>query len=230
MSELTLKVRQRDELGKNANRRLRNDGQVPAVVYGLERDPISIRVADREIFDLLRKGGDNAVFLLEMEGTDQKRHAMIRDLQVHPITGKMVHIDFQRINMEETVRVAVPIEVVGTPLGVKNEGGMVEFATREVEVECLPNLIPQQLELDISELHLGQHLEAKDLAMPDGVELQEEPSRVIVTVTLARIEMTEAEEEAAELLEAELEEPEVVGRGKEEEEEGEEAEKSEAES
>ncbi len=214
MSESILSVKEREAEGKNANRRLRKDGEIPAVVYGEGRDPIAIRVGDRQLRDLLRKSGDNAVFLLEREGTDQKRHAMIRDIQYNPLNGAVVHIDFQRIDLAKKVRVSVPIELLGTPVGVKTEDGIIDFVTREIEVECLPGKIPSTLQIDISHLHAGQHVEISALELPEGVEVTGDETSVIASVAIARAEEEVEVEEGVELLEAAAKEPEVEGRGK----------------
>jgi len=217
MSEIVLEVHERQAANKNANRRLRASGHVPAVVYGSKLDPAPIQVEERKMRDLLRsqKGG-NIVFLLKLHGTEQSRHVMIRELQTDSISGEMIHIDFQRILMDQKVRVQVQIELEGEPVGVKTEGGLVDFVTREVELECLPNNIPSQITVDISELHVGQHLEAKDLELPKDVELHD-PDRVIVSIS--QPQKAEAEEtEEDELLESEAAEPEVVQRGKTEDE------------
>ena len=139
MEEMTLLVQKREATGKNVNRRLRAEGLVPAVVYGGGRDSVAIQVRQRKVEELLRKSGsDNAVFLLELEGTGKSRHTMIRELDLDPLNGKMVHIDFQRVDMSSDVRVEVAIEIQGIPEGVKTEGGLLDFVTREVEVTCLP--------------------------------------------------------------------------------------------
>ena len=219
MSEIVLEVHERTATGKNANRRLRSGGEVPAVVYGAGLGTLPIQVAERKIFEILRSGsGSNTVFQLQLHGTDQKRHAMIRELQTDALTGEMIHLDFQRIDLDKKVQVEVPIELTGESEGVRLEGGLVDFVTREVEVECLPNAIPQHLEFDITALHIGQHVEASELELPEGVELLTEPERVIVSIA-ARQMAEEAEEEGEEemLIEAEAEEPEVIQRGKAEE-------------
>ncbi len=213
MSEIVLEVHERQAANKNANRRLRASGQVPAVVYGSKLDTAPIQVEERKMRDLLRsqKGG-NIVFLLKLHGTEQSRHVMIREMQTDSISGEMIHIDFQRILMDQKVRVQVQIELEGEPVGVKTEGGLVDFVTREVELECLPNNIPEQLVVDISELHVGQHLEAKDLDLPEGVELHD-LDRVIVSIAQPQ-KAEEEETDEDELLETEAAEPEVVQRGK----------------
>jgi large subunit ribosomal protein L25 len=142
---------------------------------------------------------------------------MVRELESDPITRQVVHVDFQRIDLKVKVRVEVQIELTGVPAGVKNEGGVLDFVHRHVEVECLPTEIPQHLTIDVSRLNIGQHIEAKDLEMPEGVELLVEPERVIAAVSAPR--KPEEEEEAGEgLLEAEAAEPELVGRRQAEEE------------
>jgi large subunit ribosomal protein L25 len=213
MSEMTIEVQQRQEIGKNANRRLRASGQVPAVVYGSGLDPATIQVEKRQIENLLRKGGgENAVFLLKLAGTDKSRHTMIREMQIDVLNGDMIHIDFQRIKMDEVVKVFVPIEVHGVAEGVKAEGGMLDHPTREVEVSCLPSSIPSQIGLDVSALNVGQHIEAGELELPEGVELLSDSDRVIVSVMAKqKVEETEEGEDGEELLSTEAEEPQVVG-------------------
>ncbi len=222
MSEPTVSVRLREQTGKNANRRLRAAGEIPAVVYGGDADSAAIRVDGMSVQSLIREGGENAVFQLQLEGTDRTRHTMIRDLQWNPLTGALVHIDFLRVKMDQEVQVSVPVALTGTPEGVKNEGGLVEFITREVAVTCLPGDIPSSIELDVTPLHIGQHLEAGELVLPDAVRLDEDDNRVIVSVAAPRI--AEEEEEVTdedELLEAFTDEPEMVG-GKAESEDGDE--------
>ncbi len=222
MSEPTVTVWPREQTGKNANRRLRASGEIPAVVYGGDADSAAIRVDGKSVLRLIREGGENAVFLLQLEGTDRTRHSMIRDLQWNPLTDALVHIDFQRVKMDQEVQVSVPVALTGTPEGVKNEGGLVEFITREIAVTCLPGGIPSSIELDISALHIGQHVEAGELVIPDAVRLDEDDNRVIVSVAAPRI--AEEEEEVTdedELLEAFTDEPEMVG-GKAESEDGDE--------
>ena len=212
MSEPTVSVRLREQTGKNANRRLRAAGEIPAVVYGGNTDSSAIRVDGKSVQSLIREGGENAVFLLQLEGTGRTRHTMIRDLQWNPLTGALVHIDFLRVKMDQEVQVSVPVALTGTPEGVRNEGGLVEFITREIAVTCLPGDIPSSIELDVALLHIGQHVEAGELVIPDAVRLDEDDNRVIVSVAAPRI--AEEEEEVTdedELLEAFTDEPEMVG-------------------
>jgi large subunit ribosomal protein L25 len=218
--ELTLEVHPRTEQGKNANRRLRTAGKVAGVVYGLDLPPQKVQLERRQIVTMLREGAtENSIFLLRMPGSDD-HHTMIRELQVDAIDRRILHIDFQRIDLAQTVTVRVQVEIVGVPEGVKNEGGVLDFVTREVEVECLPTEIPDKITLDVSALHINQHAEAKDLALPEGVKLADDPNRVIVSVAVTKAEEEKPAE--GEVAEGAAAEPEVIGRGKTDEEEGEE--------
>lgn len=217
MSESTVEVQNRELLGKNAARRLRRRGEVPAVVYGDGKDPVSVSIHRKTMTELVAKVGENAVFLLKMAGTDNSRHVMIRDLQINALNGQMVHVDFQRIRMDQKVHVAIPIELHGIAIGVKNEEGLLDFVTREIEVECLPGKIPAHLELDVSELHVGQHVEAGQIELPEGVALRDEADRVIVSVGQSKLAETTEEETEDDLLEGAREEPEVMARGKDDE-------------
>ena len=216
MQEVTIEVQRRESVGKGANRRLRAQELVPAVVYGGEREPLAIQIPKKTLLTLFREGGhDNRIFLLQLAGTTQTRHVMVRELQLNPINNHITHIDFQRVMMDRKVRVKVHVELVGTPHGVKTEGGLLDFVTREVEVECLPADIPQSVKLEVSELQVGQHAEAKDLVLPAGVEYLGAADVVIVSVGHAKAEVVEAPAAAAAAPAAV--EPEVIKKGKTEE-------------
>lgn len=207
MSELTIEVQKREKTGKGHNRRARSGGLIPAVVYGGGKDSVSIQIDRKSMLDMMKKAGsENPIYLLKLSDSGGERHAMIREVQIEPISRQVLHIDFQRVMMDQKIRVQVPVELVGVAYGVKTQGGVLDFVTREVQVECLPGDIPKQVELDITELHVGQHAEARDLKLPDGVILLDEADKVIVSLSHARTE----EGEAA----AERPEPEVVKKGK----------------
>lgn len=207
MSELTIEVTKREQLGKNANRRLRASGQIPAVVYGGGLDPLPIAVSTRKVEELLRtEGGEHAVFQLQLAGTDKSRHAMIREIVHEATTRRIEHIDFQRVMMDQKVRVLVSLHLTHEAEGAKAHGGLLDFVMREVHVEVLPSRIPAHIDIDVSTLKLGEHLEAGDLQMPDGVTLSEDPHRVILTRSFAK----NADEAAG----AEAAEPEVITKGK----------------
>jgi len=220
MEQMKIEVEKRAETGTNANRRLRSRGLIPAVVYGGGKDTVAIQVPRKTLVDLMKgSAGENAVFLLKLADSGQERHAMIRDMQIDPVSRLVTHIDFQRIVMTEKVRVQVPIELIGTAYGVKTEGGMLDFVHREVQVECLPGDIPKHVELDVTPLHVGQHVEAGALVLPAGVTLLDEPERVVVSLGHGRLEEGAAAPAGTEgLLEADRAEPEVIKRGKTDEE------------
>jgi large subunit ribosomal protein L25 len=210
MSEMSLQVEKRERTGKGGCRQARMRGLIPAVVYGSGKDSVPIQVDRKTFVEMMRKAGsENPILMLKLSDTGQERHAMIRDMQRNPVSRQVIHIDFQRIEMTDKVRVTVPVELAGTAYGVKVEGGLIDFVVREVHVECLPGDIPNHLELDVTELHAGQHAAAKDLKLPEGVALLDDPERVILSVVHARTEEPGAEGGTAE--------PEIIKRGKAEE-------------
>jgi len=211
-------VHTREATGKNSNRRLRAAGKIPAILYGAGHETVPIVLDGKKVHELFRGGAtENTIFLLKRAESDQERHARIREMQVDPVSREIVHVDFQRVLMDQVIRVTVPVRPVGSPVGVRDEGGVMDQVTREVEVECLPGDIPEAIEVEVASLAIGDHLEAGQLEIPKGVTLLEDADRVIVSVAYpVRIEEPE-EEEAEELLEAEREEPELIGRAKEDE-------------
>ncbi|PYQ29605.1 MAG: 50S ribosomal protein L25 [Acidobacteria bacterium] len=218
MAEVTLEVERREATGKEVAKKLRREGRVPAVVYGGHREPVAITVDRKSISELIQKSdhGIRSVFLLQMKGTDQQRHAMIKEVTIDPISRKMMHVDFVRVVMDEKVRVTVPIHLNGTAIGVK-EGGLLDFQLREVHIECLPNAIPDAIEVDITPLGHHDYYRIKDLQVPEGAKVMDDPERVVVGVTHARAEVTEAA--PAEAAAATAAEPEVIKKGKTETEE-----------
>jgi large subunit ribosomal protein L25 len=207
---MNLQVEKRERTGKGGCRQARMRGLIPAVVYGSGKDSVPIQVDRKTFVEMMKKAGsENPVLLLKLSDTGQERHAMIRDMQRNPVSRQVIHIDFQRIEMTDKVRVTVPIELVGTAYGVKVEGGLIDFVVREVHIACLPGDIPNHIELDVTELHAGQHAAAKDVKLPEGVTLLDDPERVILSVVHARTEEATAEGGQAE--------PEIIKRGKTEE-------------
>lgn len=220
MSEATIEVQRRERAGKSESRRLRKSDLIPAVLYGADKEPIAIQVPRVTLLDLFKEGGhENRIFLLKLSGTDQTRHAMVRDIQVDAMTNKITHLDFQRIAMDKKLRVRVHLALEGIPTGVKNDGGILDFVTREVEVECMPNAIPQEIGVDVSHLGVGQHLDASEITWPKGVEYLGSADAVIASVKHARMEEAAPAAAAApaEGAAAAPAEPEVIARGKKEE-------------
>jgi large subunit ribosomal protein L25 len=214
MAEVTLEVERREATGKEVAKKLRREGRVPAVVYGGHREPVAITVDRKSISELIQKSdhGVRSVFLLQMKGTDQQRHAMIKEVTIDPISRKMMHIDFQRVVMDETVRVTVPVHLNGTAIGVK-EGGILDWQVRDIHIECLPNAIPDSIEVDVAPLGVHEYCRVKDLKLAEGVKVLDDPERVVVGVTHARAEVVEP---TAEVAVAPVE-PELIKKGKPEE-------------
>ena len=214
MAEVTLEVARREQSGKGVARKLRADGKIPAVVYGGHREAVPIVVDRKAVSELIQKSqhGVRSIFLLKMTGTDQQRHAMIKDIQMDPITRRMTHIDFVRVVMDEVVRVTIPVHHTGTAIGVK-EGGLLDFQIRDLHVECLPGAIPDAIEVDVTDLGVHDYIRIADLKLPDGVKVLDDADRVVVGVTVARAEVTEV---AAVPVEegAVPAEPEVIAKGK----------------
>jgi large subunit ribosomal protein L25 len=215
MAEVTLEVTRRESTGKEQAKKLRRDGKIPAVVYGGHRDPVAITVDRKAVTELIQKSdhGVRSVFLLKMSGSDQQRHAMIKDVTIDPITRRMKHIDFVRVIMDEKIKVTVPIQLSGASIGVK-EGGMLDWQLRELHVECLPGAIPDAIDTDVTPLGAHDYYRVKDLKLPDGVKVLDDPERVVVGVTHARAEVSEAAAEG----DVDTIEPELIKKGKPEEE------------
>ncbi len=225
MAEMTLNAKSRAEFGKSASRRIRRDGMVPAIVYGGSEDNVPLKVDPKEIYGVLRsEAGRNTILSLEVEGGGES-NVILKDWQVDPVTETILHADFQRIAMDQVLRVTVPIAIRGEAIGVKTDEGLLDLVVREVEVECLPGDIPERIECDVSELRLHDSIRIGDLPSPDKVEILAEADRVVAHVVVLRAEEEEAEEaEEGEVLPvegADEGEPEVITKGKKEEEGGE---------
>lgn len=220
-TDTVLTVEKRDQLGKEAVNRLRREGRIPAVVYGGGKPPVAITVEERVIRDLLKESGDNTIFLLKLKGGKEERRAMVKEIQVDPMSGRYIHADFIRVTRGQKLTVNVAVELTGEPAGVKT-GGHLDFVTREIQIEVLPREMISHVEVDVSHLEIGDNITLGDVVgkLPESATLLDDPERVIAQVATAR--MLEVEEVAEEEGEEELEEsaePEVIGRGKEEEEE-----------
>ena len=212
---LTIKAEKREAFGKNASRRLRKQGKIPAVLYGEGNFHVSLTLVKKDIFRILKsETRENTIFKVAYDSKTQD--AMIKDLQVDQSSDALLHADLITISMDKVVRVAVPILLTGEPVGVKAEGGFVDFMTREVEIECLPGRIPENIKIDISPLHLHQSLKVGDLVTPESVKLITEPSAMVVIISVPHKEEVVAKPEEEEII-AEEEEPEVIKKEKAEE-------------
>ena len=214
MAMLSLKSARRSDVGKGVARKLRQAGRIPAVYYGRGEDPIPLVVALHELEEVIDQAeGSNVIVDLKVEGdAGADRKALIREIQRDPVVGNILHLDLQHILLTERIIVAVPIVLLGTPIGVKDGGGILEHLLREVEVECLPADIPSRLEVEVSGLNIGDSLHVSDLKA-DRVVIKTEADRAIAAVVPPTIleEVKPAEEVAPA-------EPELVKEKKEEEE------------
>jgi large subunit ribosomal protein L25 len=222
---ITVAAEPRQAGTKNQARRVRKSGRVPATVYGAGKNPVSVSLDPKQIWQIMHSAaGHNTLFELQMDS--EKTMAMIVDWQNDPIKGALLHVDVKRIAMDKKLTLRVPIVLVGEAFGVKTEGGILEQVLREIELECLPSDIPAHIEYNISELHFGQVVRVKDL--PHGGKLEfltDEDEPVAHVVHVKEIEVATPEAAAAEAGTAPAE-PEVIKKGKQEE-EGAEGEKKE---
>jgi large subunit ribosomal protein L25 len=219
MPEIVVSAEKRTEKGKNVNRRLRVSGRIPGVLYGGSKEPVPVAVSPKDISAVLRSAsGENTLFDLDLGGT--RRKVILKEYQLEPIKGKLLHADFYEVALDKTLEVMVHVEVTGTPVGVKVQGGILDFVTRELEIECLPTDIPEKIVVDVSELELGKHIRVSDLKLSDKLTMLTEPDVVIVHVVAPRAEEVVATA-AVEGAEAEAAgaaaEPEVIKKGKAEE-------------
>jgi large subunit ribosomal protein L25 len=221
MAQITVEAKPREDRGKNAARRLRQSGEVPAVLYGAKSEPMALTVNSKQLSALLRsETGQNSVLQIRLPGGEQS--AMVKDWQVDPVKGSLLHVDLVRVAMDVRVRVSIPVHTFGEAQGVKMQGGIFEMVTREVEIECLPAEIPTEFKVDVTDFMIGRQLRAGDLVMdPAKMKLVTDPQRVIAHVVALRVEEEKTPEAAAAEAAAPAE-PEVIKKGKKEEEEGEE--------
>jgi large subunit ribosomal protein L25 len=193
----TLKAATREQRGKGAAGRERKAGRVPSVLYGGGGESVSLKLDAREFDRLIGSGGVHAIVQLEVEDQpDLSSPAMLKAVHHHPVRGEVMHADFQRIRLDERITTIVSLELIGQSKGAV-EGGVVDFQLREVEVECLALEVPEKIEVDISELGIGDSVHVEQLRAPANVTIVTDPTRSIVAVHAPRVIKT-AEEEAAE--------------------------------
>ena len=218
--DATLDVVKRDGRGKNEARRLRVGGRIPAVVYGARKkgkapEGVPVAVDPKQVLRILHsEAGANTLVTLKLDGA--KSRVMVKEYQLDPVTRQLLHADFYQLAMDRAITVTVPIVIKGEATGVKLEGGMIDFITRELQVECLPTDIPERIDVDVSELMLHQSVRLRDLPGNPKWKLLNEPETMLVHVVLPKAEEAAATAEAeAEAVVAPAEaEPEVIKKGK----------------
>jgi len=230
--DATLEAKKRDGRGKNEARRLRVSGRIPAVVYGARKEGqlpegIPVAVDPKEVLRILHsESGANTLINLKLDGGESR--VMVRDYQLDPVTHHLLHADFYQLAMDKAIVVPVPVVVKGEPVGVKQQGGLLDFVTREIQVQCLPTDIPEHIDVDVTELALHQSIRVKDIPTNPKWKAVTDGETMLVHVVMPKAEesaaTTTAAEGAAAPAAAAGAEPEVITKGKTEK-EGEEAKK-----
>jgi large subunit ribosomal protein L25 len=214
IKDITINAKAREGTGKSYARRLRAQGMIPIAIYGEKKDPSAVAVSAKEIANILRSdSGHNTIFTIALPDGGDSSTVIIKDYQVDPVKGRLLHADLLRLSMSEVTRVNVAIETIGEPVGVKLDGAILDLQLREVEVECLPGNIPESLQLDVSQLGVGDHLTVADLQYDrEKIRVLTDESQVIAGVLAARLaeEAAPAEGEG----EASGGQPEVIKKGK----------------
>ncbi len=202
----------RSSRGKNEARRLRVSGRIPAVVYGAFKDPVAVSVSPKDITKIIHsKTGHNSIFDVDIQGVE-RTPVIVADESYDPIKGTLLHIDLRRIDLTRKLKVAVPVHVTGEAKGVKQQGGVLDVVTRSIEIECIPDDIPNQFDVDVTELMIGLSIRVSELPVKEGVRILTAGDAVIAHVVGIKEEVVATPEVAA------VPEPEVAKKGKKEEE------------
>ncbi|HMF58604.1 MAG TPA: 50S ribosomal protein L25 [Pyrinomonadaceae bacterium] len=214
--EITISAKPREGRGKNDARRARANGLVPVTVYGGEGGAVTAVAEIKDLAAILRSDtGHNTIFTIDIEGVGASE-VMFQDRQVDPLRGRLLHADLKRLVQGEKIEVTVSVHLVGTPAGVSDESGILEQLLREIEIRCEPRDIPEAINVDVSGLKVHDVLHISDIPVSEGIEILDSPETAVATVGVVREEPVEA----VAPVEGEAVEPEVIGKGKKEEEEG----------
>jgi len=202
LEKIELQATVRKSTGNGPARVLRRAGQIPAVLYGRRTEPVLLSVNTKDFEQILKKGsfGQFILDLVIQNGKKVTKPAMIKELQTHPVSGNLIHIDFYEVDMKRQIKVMVPVITKGKSVGVE-EGGMLNIVRRELEVLCLPGDIPESIEIDISELTMGDAVHLEDVPLGENVEVVTDVNYTVVTVLSPKVEEEEVEEEEGEELE-----------------------------
>lgn len=205
MKEISIAAKVRSEAGKGSSRRTRRNGFIPGIVYGPETKPVSVIVDEKEFRSSMKGVGGTSIIDLNVDGKHRK--VVLRDVQRDPVTSKVIHVDFHAISMNRPINVSIPIRYEGTPVGVKTDGGIMQVTMRDLDISCLPANIPEDLRVDVSELHIGDSIHVKDISIPEARILAEARRTMVVIaaptvhkeeVTAEEVEEVEGEEVVAE--------------------------------
>ena len=214
MTDEIIQVAKRDTTGKSASRAMRKQGLIPAVIYGLNEPPVAIAISPKVVARIIASETSlNSMIHLQREGTEIKRHAIIKDVQRDPVTGRLSHVDFMRVDPAHKVRVRVPIRLQGTPIGLK-EGGLLDFTHREIEVECLPTFIPAHVDVNVEHLKVGDSLRLDEVTLDSHLAILGDPHNVICSVKGKQAEELAVGAEAARAAPAAAAAPAPEAKGK----------------
>ena len=212
MERFSLNVTKREATGKGGARSLRRSGYTPAIVYRGGAS-LPVQIAAKELSQFINKTAGEQV-LVNLDLPEGSKQAIVKDYQVDPLLGELLHVDFQEISATEEIEIAVHIVTTGEAIGVKRDKGILQYGIREIEIECLPDKIPGHITVDVSNLLIGQTIHVSDLKLQEGIRVITEPGKMIVTVTAIKEEVVVAPEAVA----VEAVEPEVIKKGKKPEE------------
>ncbi len=217
--ETILEATTRETFGKNEARRTRREGKVPGILYGGDgREATAIAVAPKALLKILHsESGQNTLISLKLAGAGDTR-VLVKDFQLDPVTHQVLHADFYRVAMDRAIQVTIPVTVHGEPKGVKQQGGVLEFIRREIIIECLPGDIPEHVDVDVSELMLHEGIRVRDVAVSPKWTAVTEGEAMLVHVIMPKAEEVAAPADVAAVATATPAEPEVIKKGKKEEE------------
>jgi len=195
MKILNIEAKKRDEKGKNKVKKLRAQNLIPAIMYGGDKEILlAVKLSDAERIHNLRHEN----FFVKFKYDSEEKEAIVKEIQLHPVTNKVIHLDFVELVKGKTITVSIPLELIGTPVGVKM-GGILERFVWDIEVETIPSKIPEKIEIDISDLNIGDSLHIRDIKVEEGVKISLPPDEVILTIAApSKAEEIETEEEIAE--------------------------------
>ena len=212
--DIVVRAQAREGRGKNDARRARRDGQVPVTIYGGQGEAVAALALASELAAILRSDtGRNTIFTVDVEGVGASE-VMFADRQIDPVRMRLIHADFKRLVKGEKIEATVPLRLVGEPVGVREQAGILEQIIREIDIRCEPREIPEHIDVDVTNLGVHDVLHVSDIPVSEGVEILEEPDTVIATVGIVKEEVVEVAPVEGEA----PAEPEVIGKGKKEEE------------
>ena len=214
MERMSISVEKREEVGKGAARSLRRNNMIPAVIYRAG-DSLPVQFSKKDLSRFINATAGEQIMVDLQFGDGSSRFALMKDYQTDPVDGELLHADFFEVSLTEEVEVTVHITLVGEPIGVRRDGGILQYLLREIEVECLPDKITGHIEVDVSNLEIGQSIRVGDLRPGEGIKVLNDPDEVIINIVAPAVEEAAPVEAAA----PEIKEPEIIKKGKKEEEE-----------